>query len=201
MSNICDPIDRFCLCTNSNQCPLGYPTCNTVSNVCESSGESGTGARFCHAVLSDGEVWMWYEYNSAADCTSGCPIDCSDWISDCESYCCLSTDRDGQDNACSGEGGPGGPGSGGSAIIPNPLKCEDVECIIKAIADMIAGLVTVIGTIMIIIGGIQYITSAGNEDRARRAKNTVLYAIIGIAIAVSVDFIIGFLREILGSGS
>jgi len=84
--------------------------------------------------------------------------------------------------------------------IPNFLKCEDVECLVQTIADLIAGLVTVIGTIMIIVGGIQYITSAGNEDKARRAKNTVLYAIIGIAIAVSVDFIIGFLREILSSG-
>jgi len=83
--------------------------------------------------------------------------------------------------------------------IPNFLKCEDVECLVQTIADMIAGLVTVIGTIMIIFGGIQYITSAGSEDKARRAKNTVLYAIIGIAIAVSVSFIIGFLREILSS--
>lgn len=88
-----------------------------------------------------------------------------------------------------------------TTAIPNPLKCEDVECIVQTIADMIAGLVTVIGTIMIIIGGIQYITSAGNEDKARRAKNTVLYAIIGIAIAVSVDFIIGFLREILSQNN
>ena len=84
--------------------------------------------------------------------------------------------------------------------IPNPLRCEDVECLVQMIADFIAGLVMVIGTIMIIIGGIQYITSAGNEDKARRAKNTVLYAIIGIAIAVSVSFIIGFLREVLSSG-
>jgi putative Mn2+ efflux pump MntP len=68
------------------------------------------------------------------------------------------------------------------------------------IADFIAELVTVIGTIMIIFGGIQYITSAGSEDKARRAKNTVLYAVIGIAIAVSVDFIIGFLGEVLGRG-
>lgn len=87
----------------------------------------------------------------------------------------------------------------GLTEIPNFLKCESFECLIQTIAGFIAGLVTVIGTIMIIIGGIQYITSAGNEDKARRAKNTILYAIIGIAIAVSVDFIIGFLREILSS--
>jgi hypothetical protein len=88
-----------------------------------------------------------------------------------------------------------------TTTIPNPLRCEDIECIVQTIADMIAGLVIVIGTIMIIVGGIQYISSAGNEDRARRAKNTVLYAIIGIAIAVSVDFIIGFLREILSQNN
>ena len=84
--------------------------------------------------------------------------------------------------------------------IPNPLICDTVECLVQKITDAITGLVTIIGTIMIIIGGIQFITSAGNEEKARHAKNTILYAVIGIAIAVSVDFIVGFLREILGRG-
>ncbi len=88
----------------------------------------------------------------------------------------------------------------GQTTIPNPLKCDTIECIVQKIVDLITGLVTVIGTIMIIFGGIQFITSAGNEEKAKRAKDTILYAVVGIAIAVSVDFIVGFLREILGKG-
>jgi len=91
-------------------------------------------------------------------------------------------------------------GSNAPVQIPNPLICDTVECLVQKITDAITGLVTIIGTIMIIIGGIQFITSAGNEEKARHAKNTILYAVIGIAIAVSVDFIVGFLREILGRG-
>jgi len=51
---------------------------------------------------------------------------------------------------------------------------------------------------MIIIGGIQYMTSAGNEEKTNKAKKTILWAIIGIAIVISVNFITGFLEEILG---
>lgn len=98
---------------------------------------------------------------------------------------------------CAGGGTSGGT-SGGTAVIPNPLKCDDIQCLVQTIADFITGLVVVIGGIMIIISGIQFITSAGNEEKARRARQTIIYTLIGIAIAVSVDFIVGFLGEILG---
>jgi len=87
---------------------------------------------------------------------------------------------------------------GGSATIPNPLRCGDIQCLVQAIADWITGLVVVIGGIMIIISGIQFIVSAGNEEKARRARQTIIYTLIGIAIAFCADFIVGFLGEILG---
>lgn len=184
----------MCACRTDSDCPYQENNPSCENGLCV--GELPTGNVNCWIVTSEGTEFSW-QYDDEAECRSECQaFDCEEiYEGDCQGSCCLSQDRNSQNVSC-----PSTPAVSGSALIPNPLICDDVECIVQAIADLIAGLVVVIGTIMIIIGAIQYIMSAGNEDRARKAKNTVLYAIIGIAIAVSVDFIIGFLREIL-SGS
>jgi TRAP-type C4-dicarboxylate transport system permease small subunit len=46
----------------------------------------------------------------------------------------------------------------------------------------IAGIVAVI---VIIIGGFMYITSAGNTDRIKTAKNAILYSVIGLVVVIT----------------
>ncbi len=47
--------------------------------------------------------------------------------------------------------------------------------------------------IFIIIGGIQYITSAGNPSGQERSKKTITYAIGGLVLALSTTAIISFI--------
>lgn len=86
--------------------------------------------------------------------------------------------------------------------ITNPLQCKTEDnCvmeIIAAITGILQVLAIAVGVIMIILAGIQYMTSAGSEEKTKKAKNMILYALIGIAIITSVNFIIGLLKEILG---
>ena len=84
--------------------------------------------------------------------------------------------------------------------IPDPLDCDghcDLLGIINKIIDFLKIIVIPLATIMIIISGIQYLTSAGNEERASRAQKTMLYTVIGLAIVLAVDFIVGLIQEIL----
>lgn len=84
--------------------------------------------------------------------------------------------------------------------IPDPLDCDghcDLLGIINKIIDFLKIIVIPLATIMIIVSGIQYLTSAGNEERASKAKKTMLYAVIGLAIVLAVDFIVGLIQEIL----
>ena len=84
--------------------------------------------------------------------------------------------------------------------IPDPLKCDgqcDLLGIINKVIDLLKAIAIPVATIMIIISGIQYLTSAGNEERASRARKTLLYTVIGFAIIMSVDFIVGLIQEIL----
>ena len=84
--------------------------------------------------------------------------------------------------------------------IPNPLKCDgdcDFVGIIKKITEIIRTFAIPLGTVMIIIGGIQYMTAGGNEERANKAKKTLLYTVIGIAIVLAADFLVGIVQDIL----
>ncbi len=69
-------------------------------------------------------------------------------------------------------------------IIPQPENVpDDFNQSIKNATDWILGFVGMIAVLMLIWGGINYLTSAGDEDKARTGKKTVTYALIGLVVA------------------
>lgn len=56
--------------------------------------------------------------------------------------------------------------------------------ILTVIINTAIGLVGIVATIMLIIGGFRYATSAGNEKAVTAAKQQIMYAIIGIIIVL-----------------
>lgn len=65
-----------------------------------------------------------------------------------------------------------------------------VDGIITKIGNIISILTGVASVIMIIVGGFQYVLSSGDPNRTNSAKNTILYAIIGLVVAVSAQVIV-----------
>lgn len=57
------------------------------------------------------------------------------------------------------------------------------------------GLVAVIAVIMIIIGGISYVTSSGDASKAKKARDTIIYGLIGLAIAILAFAIVAFVSQ------
>ncbi|MNR60667.1 hypothetical protein D3C85_1822070 [compost metagenome] len=53
---------------------------------------------------------------------------------------------------------------------------------------------------MLIIGGIRYTVSGGNQSAITAAKNTIMYAIVGIIIAVLAYAIVNFVLSALTGG-
>jgi ABC-type Fe3+ transport system permease subunit len=49
-----------------------------------------------------------------------------------------------------------------------------------------------LAVIMLIVGGIMYVVSAGDSKRVESAKNTILYALIGIVVAAVAGFLVNF---------
>lgn len=71
--------------------------------------------------------------------------------------------------------------------------------IFKRITNMIVYMVGVIAVIMLIIGGIKYVVSGGDSKKVTDAKNTILYAIIGLVIAFLAYAIVNFVISALPS--
>lgn len=73
------------------------------------------------------------------------------------------------------------------------------SCSSNALLGRIGGLINTlfivagaVAVIIIIIGGIRYITSTGDASRIKSAKDTILYAVLGLIVVVLARAIVGF---------
>lgn len=64
--------------------------------------------------------------------------------------------------------------------------------IFTTIVNILLYIIGAVAVIMLIIGGIRYVTSGGNAASVTAAKNTILYAIIGIIVALLAYAIVNF---------
>ncbi|HSX15601.1 MAG TPA: TrbC/VirB2 family protein [Candidatus Saccharimonadales bacterium] len=69
---------------------------------------------------------------------------------------------------------------------------SNVNNIIKTVINIFSVVVGVVAVIMIIVGGFRYITSGGESSNISSAKNTIIYAIIGLVIVALAQFIVQF---------
>lgn len=69
---------------------------------------------------------------------------------------------------------------------------ESVNSIITTVINIFSLVVGVVSVIMIIIGGLKYITSGGDSNNVSGAKNTILYAIVGLVIVALAQIIVKF---------
>lgn len=73
--------------------------------------------------------------------------------------------------------------------------------VFKTITEVLLYVLGAVSVIMIIIGGLRYVVSGGDSANVTAAKNTILYAIVGIIIALLSYAIINFvLGSFTGSG-
>jgi hypothetical protein len=74
----------------------------------------------------------------------------------------------------------------------DPISGATGDGILIKAANLLSEVVGVAAVIIIIIGGIMYVLSTGDSARVNSAKNTILYALVGLAIAALAQAIIRF---------
>jgi hypothetical protein len=94
-------------------------------------------------------------------------------------------------------------GSGGTwkadKDLPNGGACTSgaggrtVAGTLQQLTDVLIFLLGGIAVIMIIIGGLRYVTSAGDQTALASAKNTVLYSLIGLIVAFMAYAVVKFI--------
>lgn len=76
-------------------------------------------------------------------------------------------------------------------------KSNDAGIIVKTITNALLFVLGAVSVIMIVIGGLRYTTSNGDEARIKTAKNTILYAVIGLVVAILAYAIVRFVINAL----
>src|SRR4029079_14361387 len=74
----------------------------------------------------------------------------------------------------------GSCGASGTPCDKDATKSLDAT--IADIINILSVAVGIVAVIMIIIAGLRYVTSAGNPEAAKGARNTILYAVIGLVV-------------------
>lgn len=84
--------------------------------------------------------------------------------------------------ACSQDGG-------------NPIAGDDG--ILTTVVEILSWITGVVAVIMVLLGGLKYITANGDSNAISSAKNTILYALVGLAVfAVSQAIVIFVIRKL-----
>ena len=63
-------------------------------------------------------------------------------------------------------------------------KIGNGDDIVRTIVNLMLWLIGILSVIMLIFGGIKYATSGGDSNKVTSAKNTIMYAIIGLVVAI-----------------
>lgn len=66
------------------------------------------------------------------------------------------------------------------------------ENVVVGIINVIIGVAGMIAVLMIVVSGINYATSSGDPGKAKKAKDTILYCVIGLIVAFLAFSLVNF---------
>lgn len=75
---------------------------------------------------------------------------------------------------------------------PTSTANSSISTIITAVVSILSYIIGAVAIVMIILAGFKYVTSAGDSNRVSSAKNTLVYALIGLAIAAFAQALVHF---------
>lgn len=71
---------------------------------------------------------------------------------------------------------------------------------VNVIINVALGIIGLVAVVMIIVGGLNYTTSAGDAAKVKKAKDTIMYGVIGLVVALLAFAIVNFvLTNIFGN--
>jgi hypothetical protein len=82
-----------------------------------------------------------------------------------------------------------------------PVDLFGADGVLTTITNVLLFVIGALSVIMLIIGGLRYVISGGNSAAVTAAKNTILYAIVGLVIAFLAYAAINFVINTLMPGA
>ncbi len=75
------------------------------------------------------------------------------------------------------------------------------EALVTNLISWVIGIAGAVAAIFLVVGGVGYVTSAGDANKLQKAKNTITYALIGLAIVGLSEIIVSVVSGIINSGT
>ena len=79
-----------------------------------------------------------------------------------------------------------------------PTQLVGTDGTISNVVNSILYVAGIIAVVMLIFGGIRFMVSRGDKDKVQKAKNTVIYAIIGLVLVIFSYAIVNFIVSATG---
>ena len=83
-------------------------------------------------------------------------------------------------------------------IAADVLAVKTIPEVIDSLKLWIMGILAAVATLLLVIGGLRYMTAGGNPAQAEQAKGNFKAALLGYALAVLAPVILQVLQGILG---
>lgn len=85
---------------------------------------------------------------------------------------------------------PGCQANGNSTVCKS--KGDDAPSMFKTVINTLLYVLGMIAVVMIVVGGIRYTTSNGDSGSIKGAKDTILYSVVGLIVAILSYAIVNF---------
>jgi hypothetical protein len=72
---------------------------------------------------------------------------------------------------------------------------DEIEKVIATVIRILSLIAGVAAVIMLIIGGLRYVTSNGDSSSISSAKTTIIYALVGLVLVAMAQFIVRFVLD------
>lgn len=76
--------------------------------------------------------------------------------------------------------------------IGTDVGADGLDTSVMNIVNWIIGVIGIVAVIVMIIGGVQYMTSSGDPGKVKKAKDTILYGVIGLVVVILAAAIVNF---------
>jgi len=81
----------------------------------------------------------------------------------------------------------------------SPPADLDVMEVLERIVDWLFTILLVVAAIFIVVAAYYFVTATGNPETVSKARNFVMYALIGVAVAVASRGLVVLVRRIVGA--
>jgi hypothetical protein len=73
--------------------------------------------------------------------------------------------------------------------LPHPYADQNE---LSTIMSIVFGIIGALALLMITVSGLRYITAAGNPEKTAKAKDGIVYSLVGLTVAISAEAIVAF---------